>query len=656
MMVGQFGFAMGDASMAAVNLRMALMGVGNNIPFIVQGYAQVKKEAEEANMSVGKYIKSNMDASMKMVLTANLAMVALQVVPVVLNKINESSRRAAEEGLKKFNNELKTMSEMDVAAKIKDISDKIERFKGQLDVLSESSTPGSSWLTKLLFGDDYGNTQLKMFETMLSQLKDKQSQIDDQRKTRLGNLKADIDDYEAKIKSVSNTEIDADAKIQKLRDAQAAKQKEYNDLLMTTEEREKQRQADAEKQQQEIDKRNQKYDEYIQKIVTNYGLRKQLNEFENKSNSENIKSTLEIIDAELRHNQSLENQVKLLQLKKQLQDELKDQVDFFAESQDEMNKVMTKSSKQFNQNEKNSVEAIFNARQKYFESVKFLDRGYLQYKKSLVEMEAESMRQNGINETEIQLYKNNALKRLDNEYFDWRRQQIENDYKLVFDSLDIIEKGYDTFWSTLSDKEMSGHDRWQAILKAMETGFLEMLGNMIKNYLANSIMQAAISKAMQTESIASATATGSALAAAYAPAAAFASISSFGAADVAGSTGLASTVALSYLLAIPKVPGFKEGSMGLVGEKGPELIAPLDTYAEGQAKLITMTMMTLREEIESGNANFNSNSSEDLKAIKDELTSLKQAIIERPARAYLDDAEAKKIGNSWNSQVRRGRI
>lgn len=64
----------------------------------------------------------------------------------------------------------------------------------------------------------------------------------------------------------------------------------------------------------------------------------------------------------------------------------------------------------------------------------------------------------------------------------------------------------------------------------------------------------------------------------------------FAAAALVVAGGLANVAMISQ----QKIPGYARGSMGLVGENGPEIIAPLDTYAQGQAELINRTIMAIQ--------------------------------------------------------------
>jgi hypothetical protein len=96
-----------------------------------------------------------------------------------------------------------------------------------------------------------------------------------------------------------------------------------------------------------------------------------------------------------------------------------------------------------------------------------------------------------------------------------------------------------------------------------------------------------------------------------------------------------------------------------VGEKGPEIIAPFQDYASGQAKLISMTMMTLKNEL-NGRSLTNqipSDNPELLNEIK-LLNKNFEKQAQRPvvAKAYLDDREAKRIYNRGSAMNSKSKI
>jgi hypothetical protein len=106
-----------------------------------------------------------------------------------------------------------------------------------------------------------------------------------------------------------------------------------------------------------------------------------------------------------------------------------------------------------------------------------------------------------------------------------------------------------------------------------------------------------------------------------------------------------------------QIPGYAKGGT-VVGENGPEIIAPFQDYASGQAKLISMTMMALKNELhERSFATHPENNYELLKELK-LLNKNFENYSQNPvlARAYLDDREAVKIYNRGSAINRKSKI
>lgn len=357
MAVGQFGYALGDAGMIAVDFRMFLLSIGNNFPFIIQGLAQVSKEAEEAKMSMGSFLKNNIDASMKMVLGANALMLALQILPAIFNKINEESGKAAAEGMKNFTDQLKNMTSGQIIEKLNEVKNKLKEIREEEDkrkkeTLSNALIPASSrgLFTNFSTPDDI-KTKDEAGKTRFDYLTDEEKKILEARKSRKLALELEIADYDKLIDQVKKG-ANADAEILRLRNEQAIKQKELNDLLLTTEERAKKQKEDSDKQKQEAEKKKQQYDEYISKVIQQYELTKKLNEFEKQSNVENIFATQKLISAELTRNISLENRIKLLELQKKLELDLNAGIDIYADAEADLEADFKKQDDEFSASER----------------------------------------------------------------------------------------------------------------------------------------------------------------------------------------------------------------------------------------------------------------------------------------------------------------
>ena len=68
-------------------------------------------------------------------------------------------------------------------------------------------------------------------------------------------------------------------------------------------------------------------------------------------------------------------------------------------------------------------------------------------------------------------------------------------------------------------------------------------------------------------------------------------------------TGLANVATIQGI----EIPGYEKGGFAMVGEKGPEIIAPLQDYASGQAALIAATTAIVERKMQGGNGTMNHN-------------------------------------------------
>jgi hypothetical protein len=96
-----------------------------------------------------------------------------------------------------------------------------------------------------------------------------------------------------------------------------------------------------------------------------------------------------------------------------------------------------------------------------------------------------------------------------------------------------------------------------------------------------------------------------------------------------------------------------KGKAGIFEGTGNEIVAPESDFKTYSAELVRHALIDSRNYI---SVSSGAGSNNELIAIKQELISLKQAIIDRPARAYLDDREAKKIVSRGGAMNRRSKI
>lgn len=671
MAVSQFGYALGDASMIAVDFRMFLLSIGNNLPFIAQGLSQMARDAKLANISFGDFLKNNIDGSMKLVLGVNAVMFALTVLPTLFNKINEASGEAADDGMKKFTEELKNMTSSQILDNLEKVRKKIKDInKEKTDYSNMISSAGSYPVIQMRSA----KPDEKGIDEKETQLTDEEKKIQDARSKRKLALELDIKDYDKLIDQVKKKE-GADKEIQDLVDAQAEKQKELDELLKTSAEREEDRKRSTEENKR-------KYDEYLNSIEKNYTLQKEINEMFNTNNAKNISDTQQLIEKELSHNISLEQKNKLLKLQKQLQDDLNEGLDFFAESQDDMDKAREEYDNNFVAGEKetlkdaedrkealdklnklqsnariNSIQNLYQKeneldKQKAEEELAFYKRNYSQgiisyedYLRAKDIIEAEYDRKSRQRDREAFLYKVNTISQL--------VSTVANAYNQLYSAIETNVKDEISTWKDKEEQKIETER--EAALKHASTQAQRERINEQYDKKQTKLEEEANKKARErlaawfyiNQAVSATNAVISSIAAGLNTMELLSKYLPPPLPQIAMATTIAAGFTQAAVITQQKLPGYEKGGI-VIGEKGPEIIAPMDSYAEGQAKLIAMTMMTLREEIKSGNAaasiGINNSSNTDLSSIKDAITKLNKHLDDGiSARAFLDDREAKKV-------------
>lgn len=229
-----------------------------------------------------------------------------------------------------------------------------------------------------------------------------------------------------------------------------------------------------------------------------------------------------------------------------------------AEREDEMQQEIDNESDMIIEGEERKRQAV----ESYYDRIMTLSDDYFEYRFQQIQNEVDEYltatgNMVGAKQLEIDL-----MKQLEQEYFDWQVDKWREQANLFPAILDGMSSAYDTFWQTLSDADMTGTERLAAMWQSMKSTALQVIGDIIKEYITNFIKAQVVGDTFKAMELAKGTVLGTSLAKAYAPAAAFASTMSFGGAAVAGSAGLVSTVALANALAIPKL------------EKGGEFVVP----------------------------------------------------------------------------------
>lgn len=102
-------------------------------------------------------------------------------------------------------------------------------------------------------------------------------------------------------------------------------------------------------------------------------------------------------------------------------------------------------------------------------------------------------------------------------------------------------------------------------------------------------------------------------------------------------------------IAASKIPGYAQGGI-VVGENGPEVIENMQDYAAGRAELIQRTIFALQNNL-LPEKNMTDETVKEIKSLRADL----HKILERPAIAFLNDREAKKIYYSGGYAARKNR-
>lgn len=175
---------------------------------------------------------------------------------------------------------------------------------------------------------------------------------------------------------------------------------------------------------------------------------------------------------------------------------------------------------------------------------------------------------------------------------DWMKEQVqaEIDYRNALNDVELsnhhnkeqqkaeIEKQYANIRLAIEQKMQ------EQKLSVISNAFLTVAGFMAKNTLLYKVM------AIATATIDTYAAASKALAA-YPP--------PFGA--IAMGTAIAQGLANVATISGIEMPGYEKGGFAMVGEKGPEIIAPLQDYASGQAALIAATTAIVERKMQGGN-------------------------------------------------------
>ena len=83
-------------------------------------------------------------------------------------------------------------------------------------------------------------------------------------------------------------------------------------------------------------------------------------------------------------------------------------------------------------------------------------------------------------------------KQLNIDFLDWEREKFLEQYEWEAGILETCLAGYDTFINSITDMEMTGQERREAIWESMKTTFVSMLGDMLKERIKNFVIDQAL--------------------------------------------------------------------------------------------------------------------------------------------------------------------
>lgn len=130
---GQLGWVIGDASMFAVNFRMGMMSIGNNIPMVVQELMRVKESIQGTNTSMKSLVLEAIKGPGGIMLAINGVMLLLQILPGLFDDTTKSV-----EDQKQAVDQLKNSYERLTQA---EVEERLLKYNEQLAELEQKAKP-----------------------------------------------------------------------------------------------------------------------------------------------------------------------------------------------------------------------------------------------------------------------------------------------------------------------------------------------------------------------------------------------------------------------------------------------------------------------------------------------------------------------------------
>jgi hypothetical protein len=606
--LGQFGFVLGDADMFLMNFQMGMRSIANNIPMVVQGFIYANTEAQRLGTTVKSQLISSLAGPGGLLVSINALMFLLNVLPTLLSNVNDEAGKAATDGLPAFAEQLKQMTSEQISSKLEDIKDKLKDINDEYQKIVDRQAENPNIVTStgtlvvpLTSGISTGavtDQQTKLTEEQRKQL---------QQATEMrGKIQLEVDNYDKLLKQLPNS---MSMMTDELKSQISLYVSDVTDLGKINQELVDLK-ASAEGRLKEIDKsteqREKERAEVAKKVLAEK--KKELEE-QKKIIEQNIgflgNAPIKGVRSLLFPNEKLEDtgfQTTIDEYSNSLMMGWQDTEILYAKHMANMNDIGEQGQEEMAKNWQDTISNIGTI-------IGTLANAY----SGLFSTISSNVRDE-LNEWEdkekkkLDLEREAALKHARtqkqreriNEQFDAREEALEEEKKKK------AQEALATYWTTQQAFNYASaiSNTALAATKALTAAPPPWNFALMASVIAAGMLQAATITAQ-------------------------------------------------------KMPGYAKGG-AVIGENGPEIIAPFQDYASGQSKLIAMTMMTVRDEIRSGRASnyvsgggFNTNDREYKTAIIELNRQLKEGI---SARAYLDDREAKKITQRGSKAIRRSKI
>jgi len=211
MAVNAFNYTLQDSGMFFVNFRMGMMSISNNIPMLIQGLLGMKREAAEGNKSFKTYLKESFSGPNAFLPVISLVSVAMIALPAIFDKLSESARQAAEEGIRTLTKELESLSNFQIVQKLNSISEAMVNLANKtLKVQAQFGAIGAIY--NLATGK---NATIEGLAKQLQLLTDEKGKREELNKTILGRLdleKKEIEYKKTKLK-IDNDSLSDEAEL-----------------------------------------------------------------------------------------------------------------------------------------------------------------------------------------------------------------------------------------------------------------------------------------------------------------------------------------------------------------------------------------------------------------------------------------------------------